>query len=342
MPRIGPVHGMPAALPVGLSPSAVPWWMTTTWTFTPCALRRSDSALIRGASSRNVSPAVAPAPTSSGVDCSSAPMTPTLTPLTLNTTDGVTHGGSLPVAVSTMFVARNGKCARCCWVLQPVDAVVELVVAVGRGVEPPGVLDVDRRHVVEQPGVRGRGPDVVATGQDEPRAGQRGELLVEHRGQERRAADRDVDVVVPDDRRRVELTVEVVEADDGDRLDRVAALEQLGQHPALALLGLGDAEDVGQRGCEVDRPRGDLALGDAGAAGEEGRPHVDGRAEVLDVRHVAVLAEEVGRGDQRARRLGVELVRRVGEHDEVARPGRDWPCRRCCRGRSGCSATRPW
>ena len=44
--------------------------------------------------------------------------------------------------------------------------------------------------------------------------------------------------------------------------------------------------------------------------------------EVLDVRHVAVLAEEVGRRDERARRLGIELVRRVGEGDEVAGPRR--------------------
>ena len=88
-------HGTPAALPIGLRPTFVPWWMTTTWTLTPSLLRRSDSALIRGASARNVSPAVAPAETSSGVVSSSAPMTPTLTPLTVNTTDGVTHGGCL-------------------------------------------------------------------------------------------------------------------------------------------------------------------------------------------------------------------------------------------------------
>ena len=64
---------------------------------------------MRGASSRNVSPAVAPADTSSGVFLSSAPITPTCTPLTVNTFDGVTQSGRLPVAVSTMFVARNGK-----------------------------------------------------------------------------------------------------------------------------------------------------------------------------------------------------------------------------------------
>ena len=44
--------------------------------------------------------------------------------------------------------------------------------------------------------------------------------------------------------------------------------------------------------------------------------------EVLHVRHVAVLAEEVRRRDQRARRRRVELVRRVREDDEVAGPGR--------------------
>ena len=67
------------------------------------------------ASSANVSPAVAPALTSSGVSLSAAPITPTLTPLTVNTFDGVTHGGSSPVAVSKMLVARNGKLARAWW-----------------------------------------------------------------------------------------------------------------------------------------------------------------------------------------------------------------------------------
>ena len=43
-----------------VEPEVVPWWMTTTWTFTPSFRRRSDSALIRAASGRNVSPAVAP------------------------------------------------------------------------------------------------------------------------------------------------------------------------------------------------------------------------------------------------------------------------------------------
>jgi hypothetical protein len=90
----------------------VPWWMTTTWTLTPSLRKRSDSAAIRGASSRNVRPSVAPADTSSGVFFSPAPMTPTLTPLIVNTTDGVTQSGASPVAVSTMFVARNGKLAR--------------------------------------------------------------------------------------------------------------------------------------------------------------------------------------------------------------------------------------
>ena len=71
--------------------------------------------MIRASSGRNVSPAVAPADTSSGVVSSSAPMTPTLTPLTVKTFEGVTHDGGCPVAVSTMLTARNGKFALACW-----------------------------------------------------------------------------------------------------------------------------------------------------------------------------------------------------------------------------------
>ena len=115
IPRIGPSHGAPAALPIGFRPREVPSWITTTWTFTPCLRSRSDSALIRGPSSRNASPSVAPAFTSSGVLSSSAPITPTLMPLTVNTFDGVTHGGVSPVSSSTMLVARNGKFARAWW-----------------------------------------------------------------------------------------------------------------------------------------------------------------------------------------------------------------------------------
>ena len=57
------------------------------------------------------------------------------------------------------------------------------------------------------------------------------------------------------------------------------------------------------------------------AAGEERRPHVGVAREVLHVRHVAVLAEERRERELRAGRRRVELVRRRGEHDEVAGPG---------------------
>ncbi len=58
------------------------------------------------------------------------------------------------------------------------------------------------------------------------------------------------------------------------------------------MLRLGDAEDEASVGRQVDGPGGHGALGDALAAGEEGRPHVHVGGEVLDVGHVAVLAEE--------------------------------------------------
>ena len=63
-----------------------------------------------------------------------------------------------------------------------------------------------------------------------------------------------------------------------------------------------------------------LAIGFA--AGQERRPHVDVGGQVLDVGHVAVLAEEGRAGDERARRLRVELVGRVAEGDDVTGPGR--------------------
>ncbi len=120
---------------------------------------------------------------------------------------------------------------------------------------------------------------------------------------------------------RVDLTVEVVQADDRQGLVAVAALDDIEQDLALAVLGLGNSEHERQRRREVDRARGDLALGDAGAAGQERGPHVDVGRKVLDVRHVAVLTEEVGWRDQGSRRLGVVLIRRRGEDDEVAGSG---------------------
>ena len=81
--------------------------------------------------------------------------------------------GPRPVASSTMFVDRNGKSARSWCGQDALDAEVELVVAEARGVEPPRVLDVDRRPVVEQRRVRRRGADVVAGRQQQRRPGQR-------------------------------------------------------------------------------------------------------------------------------------------------------------------------
>ena len=128
--------------------------------------------------------------------------------------------GCLPVASSTMLAERNGKSARAWWAQDPLHAEVELVVAEARGVQPPRVLDVDRRPVLEQRGVRRRRADVVARREQQRPAGQRRGLLVEHRRQLRRAADGHVEPV-DRRRRRLELAVEVVQPDDRQR--RVAA-----------------------------------------------------------------------------------------------------------------------
>ena len=183
MSRIGPSQARRRRCRSGSTPSAVPWWITTTWTLTPCGLQPLRLGLDplaprAGTSGRRSLPAA----TSSGVFCSSAPMTPTLTPLTVNTFDGVTQSGALPVAVSTMFVARNGKSRPACCAQQPVDAVVELVVAVATSRRGP------RRSRRRSPACPRAGPSSAARRRRcrrrraaGPAPGRRCELLVEHR-----------------------------------------------------------------------------------------------------------------------------------------------------------------
>ena len=203
------------------------------------------------------------------------------------------------------------------------DAVVELVVAEARGVEPPRVLDVDRRDVLQQRRDRRRRADVVTRREQQRGLRQRLGLLVEHRRELARAAHRAGEAVVVGRRRLRELTVEVVQAHDRDRRVAVALLEDVAPHDALGVLRLGDPEQERDRRREVDRADVvGLAALDRRAAGEERGAHVRVGLEVLHVRHVAVLAEERRAGDQRAGRLGVELVRRVGERDDVTRAGR--------------------
>ncbi len=72
----------------------------------------------------------------------------------------------------------------------------------------------------------------------------------------------------------------------------------------------------------VRRPLADHVGAHRSAAGDERGAHVDVGCQVLHVGHVAVLAEEGRAGHQRAGRGGVELVGRVGEHDQVARARR--------------------
>ena len=113
-----------------------------------------------------------------------------------------------------MLAPRKGKLARAWCCEQPGDAIVELVVAVGGGLQAPGVLHVDGGHILQQAGVGRRSADVVARGEQEGGPGELGRFLVEHRRQLRRAADRHVAAI---DRQRglVELAVEVGQADDG-------------------------------------------------------------------------------------------------------------------------------
>ncbi len=102
------------------------------------------------AAGRKVRPAVLPAATSSGVLSRPAPITPTFTRFTSNTLTPRIHGGALPVAEFNDLNRQEGEGRPALLAQQPRHAVVELVVAVGGRVEAPGVLDIDRRHVLKQ------------------------------------------------------------------------------------------------------------------------------------------------------------------------------------------------
>ena len=112
---IGPCHAAAGRLATRLAPSVAPSWMTTTCTRTPMRRSLRDSRSMRSASSRNSSPAVASARTSSGVVRTTEPMTPTRIPPTRNTVEPRSQSGVSPVSSSTTLVARNGKFARSWW-----------------------------------------------------------------------------------------------------------------------------------------------------------------------------------------------------------------------------------
>ena len=184
------------------------------------ALRAAASrtpSWMRSASSRNVRPSVADGPHQLGrvldVGADDADL------------DAVDRRG--PSTAATTSVVRRSPSRRCwrrgtgSWPAPGAAGVrstpeVELVVAVAGGVEPPHVLDVDRRLVLEQRRVGRRCADVVARRQQQRLAGEVRCLLVEQRRQLPRATDGERgdltrEGVAPHDRGggRFELTVEV-------------------------------------------------------------------------------------------------------------------------------------
>ena len=192
MSRIGPSHAAPGVLPTGLLPSAVPWWMTTTWTLTPCRRSRSDSALIRGRLVEERQPLGG-----AGRDELRRLLEPCADHADLHAVDLEHLRRRHPVrCLSGVRVDDVGRQERevgpRLLLQQPGDAVVELVVAVRRGVQAPGVLHVDRRRVLEQRRVRRRGADVVAAGQDQAlsRQARRGPRRTSSRGRPRRPPGR--------------------------------------------------------------------------------------------------------------------------------------------------------
>ena len=198
---------------------------------------------------------MAPAATSSGVFSSSAPMTPTLTPFTLNTTDGVTQSGALPVAVSTMLDGQERELG-----VRLVGQQAGRRRSRTRGCRTtwrPG----PRRSRRRWRGCPGASPSSAATRRRcrrrrgaAPWPRQARQLLVEHRRQLAGPADADVDavmaIVVGSSWPWKSLSPMMVSG-----FTRVAALEDVEQDPALALLRLGDAR-AGRRGSGRGRSTG--------------------------------------------------------------------------------------
>ena len=264
-----------------------------------------------------------PGLTSSGVLRTTEPMTPTRTPLTRNTAEVFIHAGSRPVAVSTTLVARNGKFARA-WCLRirsipKSNSWLPKLVASSPHAFSTSIAGMSSSSA----DAGGDAPTLspAASSSDWPGsfAISSSNIVASCAAPPTGTAVLASSVVAAGS----ELTVEVVQADDVHRREVVAVVDDVAPHDALAVLRRRDAEQERRRRRQVDAA--DVlrhAAVDPVAAGEERRPHVRVRAQVLHVRHVAVLAEERRRRDQRAGRRRVELVRRVAEGHDVTRTGR--------------------
>ncbi len=117
--------------------------------------------------------------------------------------------------------------------------------------------------------------------------------------------------------------MEVGQADHRHQGAGLTAAQQIQAHHALGVLRHGDAQQVGDSRGQVDRAQigGDRIGTNLPAASQEGRPHVDVVGQILDIRDVAVLAEESRAGDQGARCGSIILVRWERKDYQVAGAG---------------------
>ena len=183
---------------------------------------------------------------------------------------------SLPVASSTMFADRNGKSARAwCGRMRSI-AEVELVVAEARGVEPPRVLDVDRRHVLAAAPSsaatrrRCRPPPAAASGPGSAAASSSNIVASCAAPPTRHGRVPSIVVVVGSSWPWKSFSPMI-----DDRRVVVAVVEDVAPHDALAVLRRRDAEQERRRRREVDAAHVvDHAALDRRAAGEERRAHV--------------------------------------------------------------------
>ena len=153
--------------------SAAPSWTSRITTSAPWSLRSLAAALVASTMSVTLMSAMPSGETSSGRCSVTAPTNPTSTPPKSGSTSPASAG--LPVALNLTLAPRYFHSAPPSGLSSvghdPVDevvvALVELVVAHGRDVETGRVERVDRRLVVLDERLEGRGTDEVTGGSED-------------------------------------------------------------------------------------------------------------------------------------------------------------------------------
>ncbi len=121
----------------------------------------------------------------------------------------------------------------------------------------------------------------------------------------------------------LELAVEVIQSYNGHQRPSLAATQHVEPYDALGMLRQRNPHHIGNGRGDINRAQivDHNTRAHCISSGKEGSPHIDVGIQVLQIGHVAVLPEEVRERHQCARGRGIELIRRIGEDDQVPGAG---------------------